>query len=71
MTIEPRKFLIKECLGEDNSGNTQRIIACGIFKKILIKNIGQKRDKSKIILKSWEKKEPIGLKGANNKALNP
>jgi len=42
-----------------------------MFKKRSTKNISQRKNKLKIILRSWEKEEPIGLKGANNKTSDP
>ena len=50
----------------DNSdGNVLRTIAHDMFKKRLIRNIGQ----SPVI--SWEKAKPTELKGASGKVLDP
>jgi len=40
-------------------------------RKRLIKSIGQRENKKLMMIKSWEKRRPIGLEGANGKALNP
>ena len=42
-----------------------------MFRKRLIKSIGQRENKKLMMIKSWEKRRPIGLEGANGKALNP
>ncbi len=42
-----------------------------MFKKRLIKNIGQKENRKLMIIRSWEKWRPIGLEGTNSRALDP
>ena len=42
-----------------------------MFKKRLIKGIGQKGNKKPVITRSREKWRPIGPEGANGKALDP
>ena len=42
-----------------------------MFKKRLIKSIGQERNKKLMIIRSQEKWRPIGLKGASGRASDP
>ena len=42
-----------------------------MFKKRLIKNIGQRKNKKSVTIRSREKWRPIGLEGASGKALDP
>ncbi len=42
-----------------------------MFKKRLIKNIGQKENKKLMVIRSQEKWRPIRPKGASGKALDP
>jgi len=48
-----------------SGGNILRTIAHDMFKKRLIRNIGQ----SPVI--SWEKAKPTGLEGASSRASDP
>jgi len=49
---------------DNNSGNAQRIIAHGMFKRKSIKSIGQKSI-------NWEKVRPIKLKRASGRTSDP
>jgi len=49
---------------DTNNGNVQRTIAYSMSKRKSTGSIGQKSI-------SWEKAKPTGLKGANDRALDP